>query len=168
MLTSVMCSWCHTMNLVGGLPQCRSCGHDAFQPRMSCGCPRCESARRRAASPDAPAPLAPAVTEALTRLRRGADEDASFADGPAKPEGDPAMSNEPKKVIAPVTREIKRTPVSAELAAKIHDLDAALTAEFGLDVAWVLLARDSVIASSNAKHGVLAPVVRTETASEGS
>jgi hypothetical protein len=78
------------------------------------------------------------------------------------------MSNEPKKVTAPVTREIKRTPVSAELAAKIRDLDAALTDEFGLDVAWVLLARDGVVASSNAKHGILPPVVVTDAPNEGS
>lgn len=78
------------------------------------------------------------------------------------------MPDETPKVTAPVTREIKRTPVSAELAAKIRDLDTALTAEFGLDTAWVVLARDGVVASSNAKHGVLSPVVRADAADEGS
>lgn len=168
MLTSAMCSWCDTMNLVGGLPQCRQCGHDAFRARVECCCPRCESSRRRASSPDAPAPFAPAITEALTRLRRGANQDDRPVEGTANPEGEAAVSKEPKKVTAPDTREIKRTPVSPDLAAKICDLDAALTAEFGLDVAWVLLARDGVIASSNASHGVLSPVVRADAAGGGS
>lgn len=69
------------------------------------------------------------------------------------------MSNETPKPTAPHTREVKRTPVSADLAAKIRAVDAALEAEFGSDFACVILARGALVAASNAKDGVVPPVV---------
>jgi hypothetical protein len=166
-MTRVLCSWCESFNTVGGPPQCQTCGHDAFQPRMCCGCSRCSLARRRAAASDAPAPLVPAITEALNRLRPEVAPGRPAA-GTPNPEEDEAMSRTPKKVTAPVTREVKRTPVSAELAAKIRDVDAALEAEFNLDFAFVILARGNLVAASNARDGVVPPTVATDTPEGGS
>lgn len=162
MLTSRLCSWCDSMNIVGGPTWCRTCGHDAFRPRMACGCPRCERARRRAAASDAPAPLAPAITEALNRLRQEVTQEDGAADGILNPEGDEAMSRKPKKVTAPVTSEVERTPVSTDLAAKIRAVDAALEAEFGLDFAFAILARGKLVSASNARDGVVPPLVGPE------
>lgn len=60
---------------------------------------------------------------------------------------------------APVTREWKRTPVSAELSALVHALDEALQATFGFDLCYVLLARDGIIAASSSVHGYMPPIV---------
>ena len=60
---------------------------------------------------------------------------------------------------APVNREWKRTPVSAELAALIRTLDEALQATFGFDLCYVVMARDGIIAASSAVHGYLPPIV---------
>lgn len=69
------------------------------------------------------------------------------------------MSNETPKPTAPHTREVKRTAASSDLAAKIRAVDAALEAEFGSDFAFVILARGALVAASNAKDGVVPPVV---------
>lgn len=71
------------------------------------------------------------------------------------------------KVVAPVTREVARTPVSPDLAAKIRAVDAALEAEFSLDFAFAILARGALVAASNAKDGVVPPVVATDAPVEG-
>lgn len=34
------CSWCDTLNGTN-VQLCRKCGHEAYQPRMLCGCSRC-------------------------------------------------------------------------------------------------------------------------------
>lgn len=43
MITSISCSWCHTMNtLVEGVKNlCRHCGHRADKCRLECDCPQC-------------------------------------------------------------------------------------------------------------------------------
>lgn len=71
------------------------------------------------------------------------------------------MPRKRSKVTAPVTREVRRTPVSADLAAKIRAVDAALEAEFNLDFAFAILARGALVAASNAKDGVVPPLTST-------
>ncbi len=163
-MISRMCSHCDTM-VSETLTDCPKCGHQPHVARWDCLCPKCARARRRASAPDAPAPIAPTSTEAINRLRRSADTDA--ASDPLNPEGSDAM---PKKktpaTAAPITREIKRTPVSDDLAAKIRAVDAGLEAEFHLDFAFVILARGNVVAASNARDGVVPPVVNADSAAD--
>jgi len=78
------------------------------------------------------------------------------------------MPSEPSKVTAPVTREVKRTPVSLELAGKIRAVDAALETEFGMDFAFVILARGALVAGSNSKDRVVPPLVATDGPNDGS
>ena len=70
---------------------------------------------------------------------------------------DNANANAPD--AAPATREMKRTSVSAELAAMIRALDDALFTTYGFDQCYVVMARDGIIAASSAVHGHLSPVV---------
>lgn len=63
---------------------------------------------------------------------------------------------------APVTRDVKRTPVPANIAEMVRTLDAALQTVFGFDLCYVVLARGGIVAASNARDGYLPPVVTTD------
>jgi hypothetical protein len=105
--------------------------------------------------------------EALAALRQGAIQDDCPTDGAANPEGKTTMSSEEKKITAPVTREVKRTPVSPDLAEKIRAVDTALEAEFAMDFAFVILAKGALVSSSNSRDGVVPPMIATGEAGEG-
>ena len=60
---------------------------------------------------------------------------------------------------APATREVKRTAVSADLAAMLRALDDALFATYGFDQCYVVMARDGIIAASSSVHGHMSPVI---------
>ncbi len=68
---------------------------------------------------------------------------------------------------APVTRDVKRTPVSVDLAEKLRAADEALMAEFGFDLSYVVLARDGIVAASNSRDGYLPPLVVPATPDGG-
>ncbi len=68
---------------------------------------------------------------------------------------------------APVTRDVKRTPVSADLAEKLRAADEALMAEFGFDLSYVVMARDGIVAASNSRDGYLMPLVIPATPDGG-
>lgn len=63
---------------------------------------------------------------------------------------------------APVTRDVKRTPVPANIAEQVRALDDALQTVFGFDLCYVVLARGGIVAASNARDGYLPPIVTTE------
>lgn len=160
-MISRSCSFCHTM-VPETLTYCPSCGHQAHVSRLDYRGPKC------AQGPMPVGASVPALLEALAALRRGArpDTDDTPADGTPNPEGSEAMSRKPKKVAELVTREVERTPVSADLASKIRAVDAGLEAEFHLDFAFVILARGNLVAS-NARDGVVPPMTATSVPNNG-
>lgn len=68
---------------------------------------------------------------------------------------------------APITRDVKRTPVSANLAEKLRAADEALMAEFGFDLSYIVMARDGIVAASNSRDGYLPPLVASATPDGG-
>jgi hypothetical protein len=165
MMISRSCSWCHCMNPATER-YCRSCSHEAHVARLDCRCPRCATARRRATGADTPVPLADLIARAITALRPGADEtNNTQADGAASPEGRPTVTKHKSTVNPPDTNptpvEWKRIPVSPELADAIWRMDDLLQNEFQLDIAYCLMARDGVVAASDAVHSYMPPIVAT-------
>jgi hypothetical protein len=140
---------------------CRSCHHEAHVARLDCQCPRCVTARHRAATVGPPVPIPAAIAAAIAALRSRVDAPDLPTDGPAAIEGESIMprknNNAPND--APVTREVKRTPVSADLAEKIRALDETLLATYGFDLCYAIWAREGLIAASNAKDGYVTPLV---------
>ena len=67
----------------------------------------------------------------------------------------------------PVTRDVKRTPVSTDLAEKLRAADEALMAEFGFDLSYVVMARDGIVVASNSRDGYLPPLVAPATPDGG-
>ncbi|MCE9560792.1 MAG: hypothetical protein K8U57_01930 [Planctomycetes bacterium] len=67
----------------------------------------------------------------------------------------------PKSVEPPVP-EISKAPVSLGLAIKLRELDRALFAEFGYDMAYVVSGHGEVIAASDSKHGHMLADVKEE------
>ena len=167
MLISRLCSWCDSMNVVGGPRQCPTCGHDALLPRLGCTCFRCLRARHRAASADTPVSLADAIAGAIAAIGPRGGQDETPADGPATTEGEATMSKKNKNTPepAPVTREVVRTTVSPKLAEIVRAMDDALLDEFGpyAAFAYVLMGGDGLIAASDSVHGFVPPVVSTRT-----
>jgi hypothetical protein len=133
---------------------CHSCGHEAHVARLDCQCPRCSTARRRAAAADSPTPLGGAIVEALAALRRGSTSNHSEESAMTRKRN---TENVPDPTL--VTREVKRTPVTADLAEKIRAFDEAMLATFGFDVCYVVMARDGIVAASNSRDGYLPPIV---------
>ena len=161
MLISRSCSWCDRMNFAT-TRFCEKCGHSAHLPRLCCECPRCATARRRAASTAPPVPLPAILAAALAALRARADIPDRPEDRPATAEKRTAMSadNENSPAPAPVTREVTRTPVSAKLAGIIRQLDDTLMAEHGaFAFAYAILVEDGLAGASNARDGFVPPIV---------
>ena len=164
MMISRSCSWCHSTNPASER-YCRSCQHEAHVARLDCQCPRCATARRRATGTDTPVPLADFIARALSALRSqspATDHPADLSPDPERRSDMPARKNHANANApdpAPVNRDVKRTPVSAELAALIRTLDKALQATFGFDLCYALMARDGIIAASSAVHGYMPPIV---------
>ncbi len=164
MLISRSCSWCDQMNFAT-TRFCEKCGHSASLPRFCCDCPRCATARRRAASTAPLVPLPAILAAALAALRARASAPDRPVDGPSNVEGRNAMSakHENSPDPAPVTREVSQTPASPARAAAIRQMDAELVAAHGHDFAYAVLAAGSLVAASSAVHGYVPPVV-TDTA----
>lgn len=66
-----------------------------------------------------------------------------------------------KPAEVPVTRPNPAvTPVSAGLAKKIRAVDAGMVAEFGLDLAYSMMANGKIVAASNSTDGFIPPTVK--------
>lgn len=155
MPVSRSCSWCHEMNPAHER-YCRSCSHEAHAARLDCRCDRCAAARHRAVTAAPPVPLGGAIAEVLAALRRG--------DTYPLPQPEEATMPRKRKSAAapdpaPETRDVKRTPVPADLADKIRAFDEAMLATFGFDTCYVVMARDGIVAASNERDGYLPPIV---------
>lgn len=59
-----------------------------------------------------------------------------------------------------VPREAAGVEVPAGLAAAIREADGRMIAEFGANMAWVVLALDKTVAASNGRDGFVPPRVR--------
>jgi hypothetical protein len=138
---------------------CRSCGHEAHVARLDCLCPRCATARRRAAAADAPTPLGGVIAEALAALRGG---------NTPIPSEEVTMSRKRKTATTPdptpVPRDVPRTPVSAKLAEIIRAMDNALLELYGPYAAFAyhVWIGDGLAAASNATFGFVPPIVKPE------
>jgi hypothetical protein len=108
-----------------------------------------------------PTPLGGAIAEALAALRRG--------DTPNHSESTMTRKHNTENVPdpTPVTRDVKRTPVSADLAEKIRAFDEAMLATFGFDLCYIVMARDGIVAASNSRDGYLSPIVEPATPEGG-
>jgi len=151
---------------------CRSCGHEAHVARLDCRCPRCNRARRLATGTDAPVPLADVIARAMAALRSRPFATDDLTSLPPCLERRIAMTADDNVNVnspdtAPVTREVKRTPVSAELAEKLRAADEALMAEFGFDMGYIVMARDGIVIASNSRDGYLPPLVAPATPDGG-
>ena len=173
MLISRSCSFCHSMTPATER-YCRSCGHEAHVARLDCQCLRCATARRRATGTDTPVPLADVIARAIADLRLhspATDHLTSLSPclerriAMTADNNDNVNANSPD--TTPVTREVKRTPVSAELAEKLRAVDEALMAEFGFDVVYIVMARDGIVVASNSRDGYLPPLVAPATSDGG-
>lgn len=161
MIISRSCSWCDQMNFAT-TRFCENCGHSASLPRLCCECPRCATARRRAANTAPPVPLPAILASALAALRARAEAPDRPEDRPATAERRNAMNADNKNGsdTAPVTREVTRTPVSAKLADIIRQLDDTLMAEHGaFAFAYAIMVGDGLAAASNARDGFVPPIV---------
>ena len=163
MMISRSCSFCREMNPASER-YCRSCHHEAHVARLDCQCPRCTTARRRAANTAPPVPLPAILAAALAALR-------ARAEAPARPEDRRTTAQRRTAVnadnantpdTAPVTRKVTRTPVSAKLADIIRALDDTLMAEHGaFAFAYAILVGDGLAGASNARDGFVPPIVAT-------
>lgn len=153
MFISGLCSWCDRMN--PSSERFCSCGHEAHVGRLDCRCGRCVAARHRTATAAPPVLLGGAIAEALAALRRGDPRPLPQPEDDMARKRKTAAAPEP----APETRDVKRTPVPADLADKIRSVDEALLTAFGFDLCYLILARDGIIAASNARDGYLPPIV---------
>ena len=160
MLISRSCSFCQEMNPASER-YCHSCRHEAHVARLDCQCRRCLRARHRAATAETPVTLADVIASAIAAIGPRGGQRESPAEGASNPEGVPDMTTTRKNVPdpAPVTREVSRTPASPALAAAIREMDAELVAAHGCDFAYAVLAGGLLVASSNAVHGYVPPVV---------
>ena len=71
-----------------------------------------------------------------------------------------SAANQNAPDLAPVTREVTRTPVSAKLAGIIGQLDDTLMAEHGaFAFAYAILVEDGLAGASNARDGFVPPIV---------
>jgi hypothetical protein len=68
----------------------------------------------------------------------------------------------PQKTGGEPAAESTVVPVSAGLAKKIRELDAALEAEFGCDFAFGIAGGGGVVAASNSRDGIVPPVVKPD------
>lgn len=55
-MTSVTCSWCHTINDVSQI-WCKTCGHSAIEPRDQCDCRTCLGVLYSGPDPDTLPPV---------------------------------------------------------------------------------------------------------------
>jgi hypothetical protein len=165
MLISRSCSHCHTMN-VASERYCRSCGHEAHVARLDCQCTRCNRLRRAVTGTDTPMPIADLIARTIAALRSHPSATDHLVDLFPDPERKANMTADrnnrdvPDRV--PVTRDVKRTPVPANIAEMVRALDDALQTVFGFDLCYVVLARGGIVAASNARDGYLPPLVTTE------
>jgi len=156
-IVSRSCSWCHQMNPASER-FCRSCCHEAQVARLDCRCGRCLAARHRVATATPPVPLGGVIAETIAALRRGESQ-------PSPRQEEVTVTRKHNAATAPDSAPAAvgttRTPVSAKLAAAIRTMDDLLMDEFGpyAAFAYAVMGGDGLIAASNAKHGVVAPVV---------
>ncbi len=157
MIVSRSCSWCHHMNPASE-QFCCSCCHEAQVARLDCRCGRCFDARHRVATATPPVPLGGVIAEAIAALRRGESQPS--------PQPEEVTVTRKRKAAttpdsAPAAVGTPRTAVSAKLAAAIRTMDDLLLDEFGpyAAFAYAVMGGDGLIAASNAKHGVVAPIV---------